>query len=44
MQDVLVQMQEKLKTNNEKSNHNLYMTAQKSLENESKKMDNVINV
>ncbi|VVC27255.1 Hypothetical protein CINCED_3A025340 [Cinara cedri] len=44
MQDVLVQMQEKLKTNNEKSNHNLYLAAQKSLENESKKMDNVINV
>lgn len=44
MQDVLIQMQEKLKTNNEKSNHNLYLAAQKSLESENKKMENVINV
>lgn len=44
MQDVLIQMQEKLKTNNERSNHNLYLAAQKSLENENKKMENVINV
>jgi len=44
MQDILVQMQDKLKTNNEKSNHNLYLAAQKSLENENKKIENVINV
>jgi hypothetical protein len=44
MQDVLIQMQEKLKTNSEKCNQNLYLTAQKSLENESKKIENVINV
>lgn len=44
MQDVLIQMQEKLKTNSEKSNHNLYLAAQKSLENENKKIENVINV
>ncbi|XP_050536452.1 septin-2 [Daktulosphaira vitifoliae] len=44
MHDVLAQMQEKLKSNNEKSNHSLYLSAQKSLEKENKKMENVINV